>query len=97
MQTTTPVTFCFVSREDFEDYRKVSIDPDSIATDYDVFVKKLDEFAEGIRAQGGVAIKVYIKPAELAAWCHSKGRRIDASAKATYAATLYAEDYRSSH
>lgn len=81
-----PIKHCMVSAEDYPDFRSVSVDGPNMPTDYATFVARVEEFLQGVKDQGGVAAKVYIKPLELAAWCKAQGIPVNSNARAEYAA-----------
>lgn len=76
-----------VTAEDYAEFLRVCVDGDTMSPDYAVFAQCVEDFCEGVRAQGGVPIKVYIKPGDLVAWCRSVGRQVDASGRENYAAS----------
>jgi hypothetical protein len=84
----------FVSRDDFGEMRRIVVDPDNIADDYDIFVEKIEDYLGHVRNQGGTPVKVYIKPAELLAWCKAEGRPVDSRARADYTARKMTDKYR---
>jgi hypothetical protein len=90
--TTPAIGFCFVSREDYPEFRRISVDGDAMADEYDGFVTHIEKFQSEMKKQGGAAIKLYIKPEELLAWCESKGRPVDSNARAEYAARRLIEE-----
>jgi hypothetical protein len=82
---TVPVGICFVSRDDWPEYCRISTD---IAADasYDKWLKKVEEICAGIKADGAQIIKVDTKPAELLAWCQARKLVVDRNSRAQYAA-----------
>jgi len=85
----TPMSHCFVAAEDYAELKRISIDGHTMASDYTVFAKKVQDFLDSVNNQGGFAVKVYIKPAELLAWCEERGRPVDSSARAAYSAHIF--------
>lgn len=91
-----PFVFGTVAEEDFEEFRRVCADGSAIP-DYPIFADNAIKFAEKVIRRGGVAVKVYMKPAELAAWCRANGRSVDANARRDYALFRFNEMNRSDH
>ena len=88
MSAPADVAYCFVAKEDYEDFRSSCTDGQEMSVDYDVFSAKSRHFQQALHDEGVVAIKVYIKPAELVAWCRSHGREINADGRRAYAAFI---------
>lgn len=89
-----PVVHCFVAPEDYQDLRLVSADGAGMAESFEAYAVEVEKFLEYQRAQGSIAVKMYIKPADLVAWCRREGRAIDSRARAAYAVRLYADSVR---
>ena len=81
----TPVGHCFVSREEWPEYCRISTDI-PVGSDYDTFANAVQKFGDEVVARGGRFIKIGVKPADILSWCQARGRQIDASARADYAA-----------
>ena len=46
---------CFVSRDDYAEFRRISADGHAMAPDYDTFAKAVQEFCDGVKDEGGIA------------------------------------------
>jgi hypothetical protein len=85
VMSAAPMVHCFVTPQDYAEFREVCEDGNLIPEDYNVFANKVNKFIEDVSKEGVTAKKIMIKPAELAAWCKQKGRPVDARARADYA------------
>jgi hypothetical protein len=85
-----PIPFLCCAREDYEEWCGISTDlpPDA---SYDQWLENIKQFRERVASQGGRAIQIDVKPAELLAWCKEMSRDDNASARAAYAATRFAQ------
>ena len=88
------MSHCFVTRGDYDEFRRISVDGDSMPAEYDVFASNVQQFLDRIQNQGGAAVKMYIKPAELLAWCRAQGRDVDSNSRAEYAARCHMDSMK---
>jgi hypothetical protein len=79
------VPLCFVTRADYPKFRRIAKDGYAMPDSYDVYLARLQNYAEALEEQGGVAYQIYIKPAELLRWCDGEGREVTADARGSYA------------
>jgi len=86
-----PNVTSFVSQEDYKEMLSICDDRDSLPATYDAFLAHFNNFIERARKSGSDLIKVNIKPAELAEWCRTHGKRINGEARAQYAMFVYAK------
>jgi hypothetical protein len=88
MPENNVVAVGFISRSDYPDLCKVSVDFPKSAPDYSVWIKRQNDGIESLRAQGIFPIQVNVKPLEMAAWCKLNGLKVDSNGRAAYAAAL---------
>jgi hypothetical protein len=86
--------FCFVERDDYDEFRRVSADGGGMDETYDAWLNRIEQFEKAMEQQGGHAQRIVIKPAELAAWCQSQGKEVNGPARADYAAQRAIDEYR---
>ena len=86
------VGLCFISREDWPEYCRVCADT-PIGSDYDAWLKNVQQLCNGMAANGSRAVKIDVKPADLLAWCKARGLEVNSSSRANYAAARLAEIY----
>jgi len=76
---------CFISREDWPEYcRSCSDTP--VGSDYDAYLKDVQELCHGMAAEGCRVVKIDVKPADLLAWCQARGLEVNSKSRAEYAA-----------
>jgi hypothetical protein len=90
----SPVIVCLVSPEDYGEFRRVCVDQHTLPLDYGDYVKTTQELLESAASQGILAVKMYVKPAELVAWCWDRRRPVGSKARADYVAILYMNQVR---
>ena len=78
------INYCLVSREDYPDFRRISVDGDAMAEEYDDFVGKVILAEDSMKTRGISVATIYVKPEELLLWCKSRNRLVDGSARAEY-------------
>ena len=86
------VGLCFISREDWPEYCRVCADT-PVGSDYDAYLKDVQELCHGLAREGRLVVKIDVKPADLMAWCQARGLEVNSSSRANYAAARLAEIY----
>jgi hypothetical protein len=76
---------CFISREDWPEYCRICADT-PVGSDYDAWLKDLQELCYGLAREGRLVVKIDVKPADLLAWCKARGLEVNSKSRAEYAA-----------
>ena len=83
------VGICLVSRQDWPEYCRISTDI-PVGSDYDTYLKGVEELCDSMAAKGRRPVKLDVKPAELLAWCQERGLEVNSSSRSHYAAARIA-------
>ena len=70
---------------------RICDDRDLLPPTYDAFLAHFNNFMKGARKSGINLVKVNIKPAGLAEWCRTHGKRINSETRAQYAIFIHAK------
>jgi hypothetical protein len=76
---------CFISREDWPEYCRICADT-PVGSDYDAYLKDLQELCHGLAREGRLVVKIDVKPADLLAWCKARRLEVNSKSRAEYAA-----------
>ena len=87
------IAHAFVTRDDFADWLSANLYL-AADTNYDYWLKQMEQAAKELASNGGQLIKINVKPAEFAAWCRSKGKKASPRTCSEYAALLSSADLR---
>ena len=60
--------------------------PLPVGSDYDAYLKDLEELCHGMAREGCRVVKIDVKPADLLAWCQARGVEVNSKSRAEYAA-----------
>ena len=58
----------------------------SLGSDYDAYLKDVQELCHGMAREGCRVVKIDVKPADLLAWCQARGVEVNSKSRAEYAA-----------
>lgn len=67
--------------------KAAAVDPHTLADSYEAWANTAEQALSNVQAAGGAPLKLWLDPAELAAWCALNDRPNDAAARAVFLST----------